>query len=76
MDIIIERDLNGNTFEVIFKADVDGRTAFTIRVINDHTLDISGGFTTKDSEGVLYSERLQIKPVASNVVLIEKQRYE
>jgi hypothetical protein len=39
-------------------------------------LEYTDEILTKDSEGVLYSERLQIKPMASNVVLIEKQRYE
>jgi|688.fasta_scaffold185350_5 hypothetical protein len=53
----------------------DNRTAFSIRIINGHTLEISGGTCTKDQDKI-YSEGLTIHPMDCTRIQIEKTPYE
>jgi len=52
----------------------DDRTAFTISVLDGHTIEVRGGQTVKDA-GVIYAEQLQITPRYSNVVQVSKVEY-
>ena len=60
--------------EVRFKA--DDRTAFLIRVIDGHTIEVSAGVVTKDGDGVLYDDKLQIAPCYPGMVRISKPLYD
>jgi hypothetical protein len=52
----------------------DDRIAFTISVLDGHTIEVRGGQTVKDA-GVIYTEQLQITPRYSNVVQVSKVEY-
>ena len=53
----------------------DDRVAFTIGVLDGHTIEVRGGDVVMD-KGVVYDEKLQITPCYSNVVQVSKLRYE
>lgn len=53
----------------------DGRTAFTVRVINGHSIEISGGTCIKDGDKI-YSEGLVVKPSSHNRIIVEKLIWE
>ena len=69
----IEIDTNYRD-EVRFKA--DDRTAFLIRVIDGYTIEVSAGVVTKDGDGVLYDDKLQIAPCYPGMVRISKPPYD
>ena len=50
----------------------DNRTAFSIRIVNGHTIEISGG--TKDQDKI-FSEGLVIHPMGYTRIQIEKTLY-
>lgn len=52
----------------------DNRTAFSIRIVNGHTIEISGGTCTKDQDKI-YSEGLTIHPMGFTRIQIEKTLY-
>lgn len=53
----------------------DGREAFSVHVVNGHTLEVYGGGCIKDG-GKIYDERLEISPRSCNSVIIKKSLYE
>lgn len=53
----------------------DGREAFSVSVINGHTLEVYGGSCIKDG-GKIYAEGLEINPRSCNSVIIKKSLYE
>ena len=53
----------------------DDRLAFTVKVINGHSIEISGGTCIKDGNKI-YSEGLVVKPFGSNRIIVEKSIYE
>jgi hypothetical protein len=53
----------------------DDRLAFTIKVINGHSIEISGGTCIKDGDKI-YSEGLVVKPFVNNRIIVEKSLYE
>lgn len=53
----------------------NGRIAFTISILDGHTIEVRGEQLVKD-EGVIYAEQLQITPRCSNVVQVSKVRYD
>ena len=53
----------------------DNRIAFSVRIVNGHTLEISGGTCTKDQDKI-YSESLSIHPMDCTRIQIEKTLYE
>lgn len=53
----------------------DGRVAFTVRVINGHTLEIRSVECIKDND-TIYSEGLIIRPMYQNSTIVEKTLYE
>jgi hypothetical protein len=52
----------------------DNRTAFSIRIVNGHTIEISGGTCTKD-QNKIFSEGLVIHPMGHTLIQIEKTLY-
>jgi hypothetical protein len=73
MDIIIKRNYNDQPVSADFI--VDGRTAFSVRIENAYTIEVSSVDYVKDSEGTLYDRYMVIVPMCSNRVQIEKTRY-
>lgn len=73
MDIIIKRDYNDQPVSADFI--VDGRTAFSVRIENEYTIEVSSVDYVKDSEGTLYDRSMVIVPMYSNSVQIEKMRF-
>ena len=53
----------------------DDRFAFTVTVINGHSIEISGGTCIKDGNKI-YSEGLVVKPFGTNRIIVEKSLYE
>ena len=53
----------------------DDRLAFTVKVINGHSIEISGGTCIKDGDKI-YSEGLAVKPFGCNRIIVEKSLYE
>lgn len=71
--ITIEVDSNYRG-EVRFKT--DDRTAFLIRVIDGHTIEVSAGVVTKGEDGVLYDDKLEIAPLYPGMIRISKPPYD
>jgi hypothetical protein len=74
MDIVIKRNYKDEPVSADFI--VDGRTAFSVRIENEHTIEVSSVDYVKDSEGILYDRAMTIVPRFTDSVQIEKQRYE
>lgn len=53
----------------------DDREAFSIHIVNGHTLEICGGNCIKD-DGIIYSDGLEILLKSRNYVYIKKSAYE
>ena len=53
----------------------DDRCAFTIRVIDGHTIEIGGGTCVKDNN-IIYAEGLQISPSSCSRIIVSKVRYD
>lgn len=53
----------------------DGREAFSIHIVDGHTLEICGGSCIKDDD-IIYSEGLEILPKSRNSMYIKKSAYE
>lgn len=53
----------------------DDRCAFTIRIIDGHSIEIGGGTVIKDN-GIIYAEGLEISPFSCNRIIVKKVRYE
>ena len=53
----------------------DDRVAFTISIINGHTIEIDGGTCVKDN-GVIYAEGLQVSPCSWSGIIVSKVRYD
>jgi hypothetical protein len=51
------------------------RCAFTIRVIDGHTIEIGGGTCVKDNN-IIYAEGLEISPFSCNRIIVSKVRYD
>lgn len=54
---------------------VDGRTAFTVRLIDAGAIEIRATDVVKGSNGELLDDRLVIAPVASSAVVIRREAY-
>ncbi len=53
----------------------DDRIAFTISILNGHTIEIDGGTCVKDN-GVIYAEGLQVSPYSWNRIIVSKVEYD
>jgi hypothetical protein len=54
----------------------DERTAFLIRVIDGHTIEVSAGVVTRDGDGILYDDKLEIAPLYPGMIRISKPPYD
>ena len=70
-----ELKIDNDFDEITILTGDDKRTAFTIKVLNGHSIEVRGGCIVKD-QGVLYAEQLQVAPRASNVITVSKVKYE
>jgi hypothetical protein len=70
-----ELKIDNDFDEITILTGDDKRTAFTIKVLNGHSIEVRGGCMVKD-QGVRYTQQLQVAPYASNVIKVSKVKYE
>lgn len=73
MDIIIKRNYKDQPVSADFI--VDGRTAFSVRIENEHTIEVRSIDFVKDSDGIIYDSAIAIVPICRNSVQIELKRW-
>lgn len=70
-ELKIDEDFN----EITIINGEDKRTAFTIKILNGHSIEVCGGNIVKD-QGVLYTQQLQVTPYTSNLITVSKVKYD
>ena len=71
-----ELKIDNDFDEITILTGDDKRTAFTIKVLNGHSIEVQGGGCMVKDKGVLYAQQLQVAPRASNVITVSKVKYE
>jgi hypothetical protein len=73
MDIVIKRNYKDEPVSADFI--VDSRTAFSVRIENEHTIEVRSVDYVKDSDGIIYDSAIAIVPMDKNSAQIELIRW-